>query len=222
MKAAPWPSGPAPDASVVPLGRNRVLLTLPAVVLLLAPGGAGLFGAWAAATGQPSVPSNDVGTWAGIVFLLALGVLGAAVLLAVWRVRHQRLVADDTGLWLLDGRRHGLVPWASLAGAGLYWSRMRWIKAYTLELCPSVPVRTDDPVLWSFVRDAEPLRPGLPDTRYRVPVPPGTREAVERLVRPRVAPSVWFGEVEQAVGYGGRPARTASGAPRARRRYGRG
>ncbi|SER82777.1 hypothetical protein SAMN05421870_104442 [Streptomyces qinglanensis] len=98
-----------------------------------------------------------------------------------------------------------MIPWRTLAGAGLWTSPMgRGGMIHSLELCPEGAIDRDDPLLWRLVRDEEPLRPGLPRLRYRVPLTSGSRHEVVAAVR-RFAPRLWFGESERAPGHIGRP-----------------
>jgi hypothetical protein len=177
---------------------------LPCSVLLVAVGLAGVAGAVVVATGNQKGEAGAAG-YAGLVFMLALGVLGAFLFVGHWANRRTRILLDPTGLWVDSGKARNVIPWRSLAGVGLYWSTFgRRQKVYSLELVPTGPVDRDDPVLWTLVRDEEPLRPGLPRLRYRLPFPAACRQEVVEAVQ-RYVPQIWLGESERAQGHIGRP-----------------
>ncbi|MDC0772186.1 hypothetical protein [Streptomyces sp. HD] len=195
---------PAPDATVIRTGRRGAMVGLPCSVLLIAMGAVGVFGAVVIATGNQKGESTP-GGYAGLVFMLALGVLGVFLFITNWANRKTRILVDSTGLWLDGGRLRNVIPWQSLAGVGLYWSKLgQRQKLYSLELFPSGPIDRDDPVLWTLVRDEEPLHPGLPRLHYRVPFPSGCQQQVVAAVQQYV-PHLWLGESERAQGHIGRP-----------------
>ncbi|MER5937506.1 hypothetical protein ABT121_09330 [Streptomyces sp. NPDC001928] len=194
---------PAPDAVVIPTGRRGAMVGLPCSVLLIAMGAVGVFGAVVIATGDQKGESTLAG-FAGLVFMLALGVLGVFLFIANWANRKTRILVDHTGLWIDSGKLRNVVPWQTLAGVGLYWSKLGRQKVYSLELFCVGPIDRDDPVLWTLVRDEDPLHPDLPRLRYRVPFPSGCLQQVVAAVQQYV-PHIWLGESERAQGHIGRP-----------------
>ncbi|MDO0937048.1 hypothetical protein QQY66_37015 [Streptomyces sp. DG2A-72] len=200
----PHTLSPAPDAMVIRTGRRSLMVGLPCSVLLIAMGAVGVFGAVVIATGNQKGEST-VAEFAGLVFMLALGVLGVFLFLSNWANRRSRILVDHTGLWVANGNVRNVIPWQTLAGVGLYWSKLgRSQKLYSLELFPTGPIDRDDPVLWTLVRDEEPLHPGLPRLRYRLPFPTPYRQQVVAAVQQYV-PHLWLGESERAAGHIGRP-----------------
>jgi hypothetical protein len=177
---------------------------LPCSVVLIALGLIGVIGAVVVATGNQKGESGAKGL-VGLVFMLALGVLGVFLFIANWANRRTRILLDHSGLWVDSGKARNVIPWQTLAGVGLYWSKFgRGQKVYSLELFPTGPVDRDDPVLWTLVRDEEPLHPGLPRLHYRLPFPNGCREQIVSAVQQYV-PHIWLGESERAEGHIGRP-----------------
>ncbi|MEU1854152.1 hypothetical protein ABZ499_34070 [Streptomyces sp. NPDC019990] len=155
------------------------------------------------ATGNQKGASTPAG-YAGLVFMLGLGVLGGFFLIASWANRRTRILVDHSGLWIDSGKLRNVIPWQTLAGVGLYWSKFGRRTVYSLELFPTGPVDRDDPVLWTLVREEEPLHPNLPRLRYRVPFPGGFRQELVAAVQ-RYVPHIWLGELERAEGHIGRP-----------------
>ncbi|WP_030231253.1 hypothetical protein [Streptomyces sp. NRRL S-455] len=194
---------PAPDATVMRTGRRGAMVGLPCSVLLVAMGAVGIYGAVVIATGNQKAESTPAG-FAGLVFMLALGVVGVLLFIANWANRKTRILFDHTGLWIDSGKLRNVIPWQTLAGVGLYWSKYGRQRVYSLELFPTGPIDRDDPVLWPQVRDEEPLHPNLPRLRYRVPLPAGCRQQVVAAVQLYV-PHIWLGESERAEGHIGRP-----------------
>ncbi|MFI6013084.1 hypothetical protein ACIBAG_30435 [Streptomyces sp. NPDC051243] len=161
-------------------------------------------GAIVVASGNQRGESSVAG-FAGIGFMLALGVLGVFLFIGNWANRRNRVLLDHTGLWVDTGKLRNVIPWQTLAGVGLYWSKLgRSQKLYSLELFPTGPIDRDDPVLWGLVRDEEPLRPELPRLRYRLPFPAACRQEVVAAIQQYV-PQLWLGESERATGHIGRP-----------------
>lgn len=144
----------------------------------------------------------------GIVIGLFMGFISVGSLVMAWSSRHSSVSIDPTGLWVSNGKAQNVVPWQSLAGVGLHWSKAgkSSVKVYSVELCPNAPIDRDDPVLWPLVRDEEPLHPTLPRLRYRLPVPAGSREALIAAIQQQVS-QLWLGETEREVGYMGAPDR---------------
>jgi hypothetical protein len=195
---------PAPDATVIRTGRRGAMTGLPCSVLLIAIGIVGVFGAGVVATGNQKGESTVAG-FVGLAFMLVLGVVGVIFLIGNWTNRRTRILVDITGLWVDSGKVRNVIPWQTLAGVGLYWSEFgRSQKLYSLELFPTDPIDRDDPVLWTLVRDEEPLHAGLPRLRYRLPLPAACQQQVVAAVQPYVS-QIWLGESERAAGHIGRP-----------------
>ncbi|WP_175647612.1 hypothetical protein [Streptomyces cyaneochromogenes] len=200
----PHTPSPAPDATVIRTGRRGAVTGLPCSVLLIAIGAIGVFGAVVIATGNQKGEFTAAG-FAGLVFMLALGALGVFLFIGHWANRRNRILLDHTGLWVDNGKLRNVIPWQTLAGVSLYWSKLgRSQKVYSLELFPAGPIDQDDPVLWGLVRDEEPLHPGLPRLRYRLPFPPAFLQQMVAAVQQHV-PQLWLGESERATGHIGRP-----------------
>ncbi|MEU6256440.1 hypothetical protein [Streptomyces sp. NPDC047043] len=185
--------GPDTDATVVRYGLRWLLWTLPLVVLM----------------GATSVGAVLLVFLERRLYgLLLLPGLVWSVLALRTALRRSRLVTvlDAHGFWVLRGRKTALVPWDSLAGVGLYWTRVGRARVCTVELCPRGDIDRDDAVLWEFVRDAAPLREGLPRLRHRIDVLrfPKVYDAALRRWAP---PGLWFGWVEQPGSYVGQPDR---------------
>ncbi|MFJ5267466.1 hypothetical protein [Streptomyces sp. NPDC088358] len=188
MISGEWP---AEDATVLRYGLRRLLLSLPVMVVFLAAGGTGLWFAF-----------RDDGIGAGctpLAILLAMGLGGLIQLVFRWRARHWVTAFDSTGFWWMRGKETALIRWDSLAGVGIYEAPL----LRTLELCPKAEIDRDDPLLWAWVRDHDPLRPGLPRPRHRVPIrPAAARHAVAAGCR-QWAPRLWFGGERMPLGYDG-------------------
>ncbi|MEU6846147.1 hypothetical protein ABZ930_30155 [Streptomyces sp. NPDC046716] len=197
---------PAPTATVVRTGQRNASRMLPLGIVLTAVGllvlCAGVVLVAGVGDGGPRL--RGIG---GIVIGLFILFIGVTSLMSSWASRRSTVSIDPTGLWVSDGKVRNVVPWQTLAGVGLYWSRFgRGAKVYSIELCPSDPIDRDDPVLWPLVRDEEPLRPNLPRLRYRLPLPPSSRDTVVTAIRAQV-PQLWLGEAERASGHIGMPDR---------------
>ena len=93
------------------------------------------------------------------------------------------------------------MPWRELGAVGVYRSRWRLLTTYTVELCPREPVGEPGPLLRPWVRREPPPWPGLPDLRYRLPVPLGTRRALLAAVARHAPAACWFGEITCAPGH---------------------
>ncbi|MEW2402679.1 hypothetical protein [Streptomyces sp. NPDC046862] len=137
-----------------------------------------------------------------------MGVISVGSLVVAWSGRRSSVSVDDAGLWVSNGKVGNVIPWQSLAGVGLHWSKAgkSGVKMYSIELFPNTHIDRDDPVLWPMVRDEEPLQPTLPRLRYRLPVPAGSREALVTAIQQQV-PRLWLGETEREAGYMGVPDR---------------
>lgn len=211
MTTPPIPSsaapGPAADATVVRTGRRSLLVAGPICLVFVLLGLAGVAGIVMIATGTNRGEMTGAGI-AGVVVMLVFGALGVLVGIPIWANRRTSVAVDAHGVWLHNGRDRQVVPWAGLAGVGVYWSRLgprRGAKQYSLELCPSGPIDERDPVLWALVRDEEPIAPDLPRLRYRLPLASGGRSKVIEAVR-RFAPSgLWLGESRRGAGHVGQP-----------------
>ncbi|MGW7486518.1 hypothetical protein [Streptomyces sp. NPDC054786] len=198
-------NSPAPDDTVVRTGRRGALTVIPICLILIALGLTGVVGLimlfMGTAKGEVTVPGV-----AGLVMLLVFGALGVLFGIPVWRGRRGAVIVDRAGVWLDNGTARQVIPWDGLAGAGMQWSRFgRRTKQYSIELCPGGPINDRDPVLWALVRDEEPVAPGLPRLRYRLPLPPGSRDKVTAAIRQYLPPHLWWGEEQRAPGHLGRP-----------------
>ncbi|MET9513169.1 hypothetical protein ABZX62_32800 [Streptomyces flavidovirens] len=143
---------------------------------------------------------------AGVLVGLLIGFVGVAFLTSAWKARHTFLCVDHTGLWVSNPGGRQVIPWDTLAGIGLHWSKAgsRAMKDYSVELFPNGPIDRDDPVLWGMVRDEEPLRPDLPRLRYRIVANEGYREPLVAAIQ-LYAPQLWLGEAEREPGHLGLP-----------------
>jgi hypothetical protein len=206
-----FPSGlsPSPTATVVHTGRRASRRVIPLGIVLTTISAFLLFGGIAVTAGLGNGGPNPKGI-GGIVMGLFMGFVSAGSLIAAWSGRHSSVSIDHTGLWVSDGKARNVVPWQSLAGVGLHWSKVGkgrgGVKVCSIELCPNTPIDRDDPVLWPLVRDEEPLHPALPRLRYRLPVPEGSRDDLVAAIQ-RQVPQLWLGETEREPGYMGVPDR---------------
>jgi hypothetical protein len=198
---------PSPTATVIQTGGRAARRTSPRDIVLTAISALVLFGGTAMTAGLGDGEPNPKGI-GGIVLGLFIGFIGVTSLITTWSARHNSVSVDHLGLWVSNGTAQNVISWQSLAGVGLYWSKMGRgrVKVYSVELCPNSPIDRDDPVLWPLVRDEEPLHPTLPRLRYRLPVPASSRAAVVTAIQQQV-PQLWFGEAEREAGYMGVPDR---------------
>jgi hypothetical protein len=181
------------------------MTALPICLLLIAIGLAGLAGLVMLATGT-SLGEFSVPGVIGLVVMLVLGAVGVLFGIPIWQGRRAAVAVDTVGVWLDNGRARQMIPWDVLAGVGVQWSRMgRGVKQYSIELCPSGPINDRDPVLWALVRDEEPIGPGLPRLRYRLPVPAGSRNELTTAIRQYAPSHLWLGEAQREPGHIGRP-----------------
>ncbi|MFG2419566.1 hypothetical protein ACGFWD_11005 [Streptomyces sp. NPDC048448] len=195
MISGEWP---AEDATVLRYGLRRLLLSLPIVVVCLGGGWTGLWFAFR---------DDGIGAgWIPLAMLMAMGVGGLILFVLRWRARRWVTAFDSTGFWWMRGKEAALIRWDSLAGTGMYWARTSHRAVFTVELCPHGEMDRDDPLLWKFVRDTEPLRPGLPRLRYRIDVGDSHKAYEKAFVR--WAPELWFGRKEQPMSYPGQPDET--------------
>lgn len=202
--SSPHTPSPAPNATVIRIGRRSAMTGLPCSLVLMAIGAVGIFGAVLVATGQQKGESTVSG-FVGLAFMVALGVLGVILFVPFWANRRNRVLIDHTGLWLEKGELRNVIPWNSLSGVALYWSDFgRNGKIYSLELYPTGPIDRDDPILWGLVRDEEPLHPGLPRLRHRVTLTAPNKQPVVDAVRSHV-PQLWLGESQRPTGHISRP-----------------
>ncbi|MGJ5828069.1 hypothetical protein [Streptomyces ossamyceticus] len=182
---------PAADATIVRHGLRRFLWMLLFAPVTLVSGGLGvnelMYGGGGSFT-----------RWIAMAFLL-MALLFAIPVVSGWRARRWVTAFDATGFWWIRGKKIALIRWDSLAGVGIYYTH----QTFTVELCPRDEIDRDDPLLWQFVRDTEPLRPGLPRVRYRIRLPHSFKP-YEKALR-RWAPELWFGLVAQPLSYMGRP-----------------
>ena len=203
----PGELSPSPTATVVPTGRRSSRRMIPLGIVLTAISALVLFGGTAVTAGLGDDAPNPKGI-GGIAMGLFMGFIGVTSLIAAWSARHSSVSVDHMGLWVSNGRAQNVVPWQSLAGVGLHWSKMGrgGVKVYSIELCPNAPIDRDDPVLWPLVRDEEPLHPTLPRLRYRLPVPASSRVPLVDAIQQQV-PHLWLGVTEREAGYMGVPDR---------------
>lgn len=174
-------------------GMRMLLSQLPYAVLFFA---FGVTGGWVAVT------KDDIGGgWVVIIFMMLTGFAGVFYAISLWRARRWITAFDATGFWWMRGEEVALVRWDSLAGVGIYWAKGSKSIVHTVELCPLEEIDRDDPLLWKFVRDTEPLHPGLPRLRYRVDVGYDHKAYEQALMR--WAPDLWFGRKEQPLSYRG-------------------
>ncbi|MHC5260614.1 hypothetical protein ACYSUO_22260 [Streptomyces sp. UC4497] len=205
--STPHGHGPAPTATatVIRTGQRSAAKALPLGIVLTAVGLLVLFGGVGITVGLGEDDPSPKGV-VGIVMGLLILFVSVTNLISAWVSRSSTVSIDPTGLWVGDGKVRGVVPWNSLAGVGLHWSKLGRTKVYSIELCPSGPIDRDDPVLWPLVRDEAPLHPDLPRLRYRLAVPPGSRDAVVEVIQSYV-PQLWLGEAERESGHMGTPDR---------------
>ncbi|MEU9115452.1 hypothetical protein AB0D04_27625 [Streptomyces sp. NPDC048483] len=200
----PHPS-PSPDTIVLRTGLGRRIGALFACLALVGLGLTGVVGLVMLATGTNRGEITPQGI-AGMVFMLVLGALGVLFGLPIWTGRRLAVMVDRTGMWLDNGTARQVVPWDVLAGVGIYWSELgKRTKVHTFELCPSGPIDDRDPVLWAAVRDEEPIGPGLPRLRYRLPVPQGKLNEARAALQQYAPAHLWLGEVQRGAGHIGRP-----------------
>ncbi|MFF4540585.1 hypothetical protein [Streptomyces aureus] len=142
---------------------------------------------------------EDIGlAWILVVVLTAMGPVGVILLVSRWRAR---VTMDPAGVHVSWRGRSTTVAWDSPAGVGVHdQGRLR-----TLELCPKSEIDRDDPLLWLFVRDIEPLRPELPRLRHSVSVRPSDGRNAVAAGCLRWAPDLWFGGQRVAPGFSGNP-----------------
>ncbi|WP_328452613.1 hypothetical protein OG780_27700 [Streptomyces sp. NBC_00386] len=184
---------PAEDATVLRYGLRRLLLGLPVGVALLAAGAPGC---------RLATRTDGFGPeWIPVAVTMLLGLGGVILLISRWRARRWVTAFDATGFRWMRCKEVALIRWDAPAGVGVHEAgRLR-----TLELRPKGETDRDDPRLWLFVRDGEPLRPDLPRLRYSVSIwPSGGRHAVSAGCL-RWAPDLWSGGERVAPGSGGNP-----------------
>ncbi|MFD3377614.1 MULTISPECIES: hypothetical protein [unclassified Streptomyces] len=196
----PAPPSPAPDATVFRFGMRQLRTGLPGSVFLLSLGMLPLV----IGTVQGG---QRTGSWIlGGVWLLLLGGLALQIARTLWVGRSARLVLEAYGAWWWHSReQYAVIPWASLAGVGVYWASKgdtkNGRKIMSLELCPFDDVPPSDPLLASLMVPAEALRRGLPEHRYRLTIPmPASRRDLAAAAQAR-APHLWFGEHERPYDY---------------------
>lgn len=203
--SSPYAHGPAPTASVIPLGSEVMQQSAKGAAgcsfigLLFVVGG--LLGALGA-NGTPNAGGYGAAAVGLIPLFFAVLFLRRGI-----KSRKAFLAVDSVGLWISNPIGRKVIPFDSLAGIGLHWSksgRYNTKKAYSLELCPNGPIDRDHPVLWNLVRDEEPLHPNLPRLRYRVPVGDKNKTPLVTAVR-QYAPTLWLGEAEREPNHIGFP-----------------
>lgn len=186
-RVRPTPPSSSSDTTVVSTGTRSLLFGLPGCLLLAVPG--------ALAVVRLVVEGVTVGAAVASALLLLLAALGALGAAALWRNRHATIVVDATGITLAGLAGRQAVPWSTLGAVGVHTSRWRLLTTYSVELCPREPVEEPGPALRPLLRREAPPRPGLPDTRYRLYVPFGTRRVLLPAVRRHCPADLWFGEV---------------------------
>lgn len=191
---------PAQDATILRYGLRRLLHGLVFDVVAICFGVAGI---WMV------LKDGDlrVAGWTCVAALLSGGAVGVVQVVLHWRGRRWVTAFDATGFWWTRGKEAAVIRWDSLAGVGIYWARRGNATVHTVELCPSQEIDRDDPLLWRFIRDTDPVRSGLPRLRYRVSVG-DSHQAYEKALRQWAPPELWFGRKEQPASYRGKPART--------------
>jgi hypothetical protein len=185
--STPHDHAPAPTATatVIRTGQRNAAKALPLGIVLTAVGLLVLFGGVVITAGLGEDDPSPKGV-VGIVMGLLILFVGVTSLISAWASRRSTVSIDQTGLWVGDGKVQGVVPWHTLAGVGLHWSKLGRTKVYSIELCPSGPIDTA-------------LPPPLP-------VPPGSRDAVVTAIQSYV-PQLWLGEAERESGHMGTPDR---------------
>ncbi|MGW0738080.1 hypothetical protein [Streptomyces sp. NPDC002851] len=205
---SPYAHGPAPTATLIRTGRNNikqgVVGSASCAFVSFFFIAVGLMAA-AGVTGQEPKPGGFGGA--------AVGLLGLwfAFSLAqnTWRARRSFICVDHVGIWISNPAGNKVVPWATLAGVGVYWSKGTGRAGggtlqYSIELCPNGPIDRDHPVLWNLVRDEDPIHPSLPRLRYRLPANGADRAPLIAAVQ-QYAAHLWLGESERAPGHIGFP-----------------
>lgn len=153
---------------------------------------------------------KDFSPFAGLLLLLFAAFIAYPGFKQFRRGREYRQLfasVDETGLWVHNTVGRNVIRWDTLAAVALHWSKAdnQAGKDYSIELCPTVPVDRDDPIMRGLVRDEEPLRPDLPRLRYRIVANGPFREPMIDAIR-QYAPQLWLGETEREPDYFGRPA----------------
>ncbi|UNZ19112.1 hypothetical protein [Streptomyces sp. 891-h] len=199
------PQHSPPSATVLRLGRSKLWTAVWGATVLLSFFALLLFGTvflLARTGGEGAEPGHFV----LLALELLIGPFGVYVFVNGWRARHQVLVVDAAGVWWHDGPGSALIPWQSLAAAGIWHSKSGRAHAYTLELLPRDAIDRDHPLLWPLVREEAPvvhatmhLPPGLPPMRYRIPLT-WRHSEVSSAVR-TYAPHLWFGEIRRPPGH---------------------
>ncbi|WP_327356132.1 hypothetical protein [Streptomyces sp. NBC_01304] len=203
---SPYAQGPAPTATLIRTGRTMFRQSA------LGGSGCALVGAALLVMGILLTAGiiGDASAAGGIAVTVLGGfllIMFCFVLRISWKSRNAFLCVDQVGLWVSGQAGQKVIPWDTLAGVGLYWSKPMGkgkVKQHSLELCPSGPIDRDHPVLWNLVRDEEPLNPSLPRLRYRVPVHRKDQEALVTAVQ-QYAGHLWLGEAEREPNHMGFP-----------------
>ncbi|MFF4954994.1 hypothetical protein [Streptomyces chattanoogensis] len=201
-----YPHGPAPDATLIRTGRNQAKGGLSAGIGCAGIGLVVILASLAAAFGLTG-KAPEPGAFVGVFLGLMAGFFGVATMKGFWAARHSFICVDHVGLWIANPKGNKVIPWDSLAGVGLYWSKGEKRgapKQYSIELCPNGPIDRDDPVVWNLVRDEAPIHPSLPRLRYRLPAKGADREPLVTAVK-HYAAHMWLGESEREPGHIGYP-----------------
>ncbi|MFJ6752992.1 hypothetical protein ACIQNI_33190 [Streptomyces sp. NPDC091266] len=202
----PYPHGPAPGATLIKTGRSQMKGGLAAGA------GCGVFGLLAIIAGLVAAlgltgKEPKPGAYAGVLLGLVAGFFAVGIIKGFWAARHSFLCVDHVGLWISNPKGNKVIPWDTLAGVGLYWSKGEKRgapKQYSIEMCPNGPIDVDHPAVWNLVRDEEPIHPSLPRLRYRLPAKGADREPLVTAVQ-HYAAHLWLGESERAPGHIGYP-----------------
>ena len=200
----PAPLEPAPDATVVRLGRAALRKAIPGIVIVLVFAGLGLTGLVMTLTGTAKGEASSKGNTA-LMMMLLFSAFFSLFIYPVWAARHTTMSVDRHGVWMANAKERTCVPWNSLAAVGGYWSQFtRRTQLQSIELCPHGPIDKFDPLLWSMVRDEEPFQPGLPRLRYRIGFAGKLRDELFTALSTH-AGHLWFGELQRPADYFGAP-----------------
>ncbi|UXY22291.1 hypothetical protein N8I84_29035 [Streptomyces cynarae] len=192
----------SPTATVVPTGRPTARRLITLGIVLTAISALVLFGGVVMAAGLGDGGPNPKGI-AGIVIGLFMGFIGVMSLITTWSARHAGVSVDHRELWVGNGKAQNVIPWQSLAGLGLHWSKVgkRGLKVYSIELCPSAPStattrscgpwsatrnRRTPPFLGCATASLSPRAPGWPWALRS-----GSGSPICGSARPSVRPAAW-------------------------------
>lgn len=181
-------NGPAPDATVIDIGReNRGPILRGAVAgwfFGLSAVSYVLFPNAVAVGGHASTTERVIAT---LIALLILGITQHFTRLAPKALRRLfGLAFDAQGLWFRDGDNLSMIPWPNIGAAGITGTG-RWAVSGVsslitfLELVPaSKRIAAGYPQLKDWSRPGRAPRPNLPPIRFRFPLP--TNRAIRLAV----------------------------------------